>query len=169
MDLLVRIGTTATVIPQFLPDLDYFGSEYGIAPSIGLHVPPRTRPALHGRVYESHSNSVFGARAFFQVGGLKPAHDNQYGFAVAASNWRSIWKVACLGASRISGRPAGFARNASRISARQRKVLPLPAGPRRNCACTAEFLTQRREEAKAQRNLISVFAWGKRKIQKSIC
>ena len=53
-DLLVRIGTTATVIPQFLPDLDYFGSEYGIAPSIGLHVPPRTRPALHGRVYESH-------------------------------------------------------------------------------------------------------------------
>jgi hypothetical protein len=32
-DVLVRIGTTATVIPQFLPDLDYFGSEYGVAPS----------------------------------------------------------------------------------------------------------------------------------------
>jgi hypothetical protein len=87
-DLLVRIGTTATVIPQFLPDLDYFGSEYGIAPSIGLHVPARTRRALHGRVYESHSNSVFGARAFFQVGGLKPAHDNQYGFALEAPLWR---------------------------------------------------------------------------------
>ena len=40
-DLLVRIGTTATIIPQFLPDLDYFGSEYGVAPSIGLHVPAR--------------------------------------------------------------------------------------------------------------------------------
>ena len=49
-DLLVRIGTTATVIPQFLPDLDYFGSEYGVAPSIGLHVPARARRALHGRV-----------------------------------------------------------------------------------------------------------------------
>jgi hypothetical protein len=43
------------------------------------------------------------------------------------------------------------------MSARQRSVLPLPAGPRRNCACTAEFLTQRREEAKAQRDFISVF------------
>jgi len=36
----------------------------------------------------SHSNSVFGARAFFQVGGLKPAHDNHYGFEVEAPLWR---------------------------------------------------------------------------------
>ena len=87
-DLLVRIGTTATVIPQFLPDLGYFGSEYGVAPSMGLHVAARARRALHGRLYESHQNSVLGARAFFQVGGLKPAHDNQYGFAVETPLWR---------------------------------------------------------------------------------
>jgi hypothetical protein len=87
-DLLVRIGTTATIVPQFLPDLDYFGSEYGIAPSTGLHVAARARRPPHGRLYESHSNSVFGARAFFQVGGLKPAHDNQYGFAVETPLWR---------------------------------------------------------------------------------
>ena len=90
-DLLVRIGTTATIIPQFLPDLDYFGSEYGVAPTIGLHVPARARRAPHGRVFESHQNSVFGARAFFQVGGLKPAHDNQFGFAVEAPLWRGAY------------------------------------------------------------------------------
>jgi hypothetical protein len=90
-DLLVRIGTTATLIPQFLPDIDYFGSEYGVAPSIGLHPPARVWRTLHGRLYESHQNSVFGARAFFQVGGLKPAHDNQYGFAVEASLWRGAF------------------------------------------------------------------------------
>ena len=90
-DLLVRLGTTATLIPQFLPDIDYFGSEYGVAPSIGLHVPAQVRRALHGRLYESHQNSVFGARAFFQVGGLKPAHDNQYGFVVGAPLWRGAF------------------------------------------------------------------------------
>jgi hypothetical protein len=87
-DLLVRVGTTATIIPQFLPDLNYFGSEYGVAPSIGLHVPARPWRGLHGRLFESHSNSAFGARAFFQVGGLKPAHDNQYGFDVETPLWR---------------------------------------------------------------------------------
>jgi hypothetical protein len=90
-DLLVRIGATATLIPQFLPDLDYFGSEYGVAPSIGLHVPERVWRGLHGRLYESHQNSAFGARAFFQVGGLKPAHDNQYGFDVTAPLWRGAY------------------------------------------------------------------------------
>ena len=54
-DLLVRIGTTATIIPQFLPDFGYFGSEYGVAPAIGLHVPARARRALHGRLYDSSS------------------------------------------------------------------------------------------------------------------
>jgi hypothetical protein len=90
-DLLVRIGTTASIIPQFLPDIDYFGSEYGVAPSTSLHVPARVRRAVHGRLYESHQNSVFGARAFFQVGGLMPAHDNQYGFAVEAPLWRGAF------------------------------------------------------------------------------
>ena len=44
----------------------------------------------------------------------------------------------------------GFPRSAARISARQRNVLPLPAGPRRKRACTADFS---RKDAKAQRNL----------------
>ena len=54
----------------------------------------------------------------------------------SASNWRSSWKVACLGASRMSGGPSGAAASAAWISRRQRKVLPLPAGPRRKRAGT---------------------------------
>jgi hypothetical protein len=102
-DLLVRLGPTVTLIPQYLPDIDYFGSEYGVAPSIGLHPPARVWRAAHGRVYESHQNSVFGARAFFQVGGLKPAHDNQYGFAVEAPLWRGAFITLDTGQQKTRG------------------------------------------------------------------
>ena len=90
-DQTIRVGPTATIIPQFLPDLMYFSSEYGVPPALGLHLPALTRRAPHGRLYESHSNSALGARAFFQVGGLKPAHDNQYGFLVEAPAWRGSY------------------------------------------------------------------------------
>jgi len=102
-DLLTRIGPTATLITQFLPDIDYFGSEYGVAPSISLHVPVRARHALHGRLFESHQNSIFGARAFFQVGGLKPAHDNQYGFAVETPLWHGAFVTLDMGQQKTRG------------------------------------------------------------------
>jgi hypothetical protein len=102
-DLLQRLGTTATLIPQFLPDLSYLGSEYGVAPTIGLHPSARVWRAVHGRVYESHQNSVFGARAFFQVGGLKPAHDNQYGVAVEAPVWRGAFISLDMGQQKTRG------------------------------------------------------------------
>ena len=102
-DLLVRIGATATLITQFQPEGDYFGSEYGVAPTIGLHVPARARRAVHGRLFESHQNSVFGARAFFQVGGLKPAHDNQYGFSVEAPLWREAFATLDMGQQKTRG------------------------------------------------------------------
>ena len=102
-DLLTRIGPTATLITQFQPDIDYFGSEYGVAPSISLHVPVRARRALHGRLFESHQNSIFGARAFFQVGGLKPAHDNQYGFAVETPLWHGAFITLDMGQQKTRG------------------------------------------------------------------
>jgi hypothetical protein len=102
-DLLQRLGTTATLIPQFLPDLNYLGSEYGVAPTIGLHPSARVWRGVHGRVYESHQNSVFGARAFFQVGGLKPAHDNQYGVAVEAPVWRGAFISLDMGQQKTRG------------------------------------------------------------------
>jgi hypothetical protein len=102
-DLLQRLGTTATLIPQFLPDLSYLGSEYGVSPAIGLHPQARVWRTLHGRLYESHQNSVFGARAFFQVGGLKPAHDNQYGFAVETAVWRGAFLSLDMGQQKTRG------------------------------------------------------------------
>ena len=42
------------------------------------------RPPL----YETHRSSIFSARSFFQVGGVKPAHDNDYGFRLGGRSWR---------------------------------------------------------------------------------
>ncbi|MCL5744566.1 MAG: hypothetical protein M1541_11670, partial [Acidobacteria bacterium] len=83
-ELNVRMGTTATIIQEFRPDRGYFGAEFGNAPSSILHVAPLSRTGLHGNIYESHQNSIFAARSFFQVGGVQPAHANDYGFAFAA-------------------------------------------------------------------------------------
>jgi hypothetical protein len=83
-ELNIRMGTTATLIEEFRADRGYFGAEFGNAPSTPLHVPARPSTGLHGQLYEAHRNSVFSARSFFQAGGVKPARDNDYGFAVGA-------------------------------------------------------------------------------------
>ncbi len=82
-ELNVRMGTTATIINEFAPDRGYFGAEFGNAPSATLHTSAQPRSAFHGRLYGTHRNSIFSARSFFQAGGVKPAHDNDYGFAVS--------------------------------------------------------------------------------------
>ena len=48
----------------------------------------RTAARVHGTLFESHRNSIFSARSFFQVGGVEPAHDNDYGFTFSAPLWR---------------------------------------------------------------------------------
>ncbi len=82
-ELNVRMGTTAT-LHEFEPDRGYFGAEFGNAPSATIHTPPQSRSGLHGSAYAAHRNSVFSARSFFQAGGVKPAHDNDYGFTLGA-------------------------------------------------------------------------------------
>lgn len=88
-ELNVRLGTTATIL-EFHPERGYFGAEYGNAPSAVLHVAP-LKAALggwHGSAYELLQNSIFSARSFFQVGGVKPAHDNDFGFSLGGALWR---------------------------------------------------------------------------------
>lgn len=87
-ELNVRLGATATIIPVFLPERGYFSSEFGNPPGAILHVAPSNRAGIHGSVFETHRNSVSSARSFFQVGGVKPAHDNDYGFNLTAPVWR---------------------------------------------------------------------------------
>ena len=82
-ELNLRVGTTATLIPEFSAGRNFFGSEYGVPPAPPVHL-PRTKlgKGVHGSLFETHNNSVFSARAFFQVGAVKPARENNYGFNV---------------------------------------------------------------------------------------
>ncbi len=83
-DLNLRIGVSATVVQEFQPQDRYFSSEYGTPPQSPIHLRLAPVSAVHGSVYETHSNSVFSARSFFQVGGVKPARENNYGFNLGA-------------------------------------------------------------------------------------
>lgn len=87
-ELNVRLGTTATIIREFQPDRSYFGSEFGSPPSLAVHARPGGKTGFHGRGWWSHLNSVFTARSFFQVGGVRPAREHDYGFAAGARVWR---------------------------------------------------------------------------------
>ncbi len=82
-----RLGTTATLVRTFDVEKGYFGSEFGAAPSAPIHLQPSRASGVHGSFYESHGNSIFSARSFFQVGGVKPARSNDYGFQVGLPLW----------------------------------------------------------------------------------
>jgi len=87
-ELNVRLGATVTIIQEFRSDRSYFGSEFGNPPTPVLHLAAPSGGGFHGSLYERHQNSIFAARSFFQVGEIKPAHDNQYGFTLGAPLWR---------------------------------------------------------------------------------
>ncbi|HZS07615.1 MAG TPA: TonB-dependent receptor [Blastocatellia bacterium] len=88
-ELNVRLGTTATIVREFSPASSYFGAEFGNAPKSVLAVPAALRQGMHGNLTFTHLNSVLSARSFFQVGGVRPAHENDYGFNFGAAPWKS--------------------------------------------------------------------------------
>ncbi|MGH9765985.1 MAG: hypothetical protein ACREAB_01015, partial [Blastocatellia bacterium] len=88
-ELNVRLGTTATIVREFNPANGYFGAEFGNAPKASIAVPGPIKSGFHGRLYETHLNSVTSARTFFQVGGVKPARENDYGFNFGLGAWRN--------------------------------------------------------------------------------
>ena len=87
-ELNIRIGTTATIVQEFDADKGYFGREFGGQPSRQVHLASSRASRLHGNLYESHNNSLFSARSFFQVGDVKPARVNDYGFQLGSPLWR---------------------------------------------------------------------------------
>ncbi len=87
-ELKGRLGATATIVTEFHPDQSYLGAEYGDRPAAAIHLTPlKLARAAHGNVYETHGNSVFSARSFFQVGGVQPAHSNDYGLTLDIPLW----------------------------------------------------------------------------------
>ena len=86
-ELSIRMGITVTLVEEFSAGRNYFGAEFGANASTPVHIAPAPVSGVHGRLHFGHNNSVFSARSFFQVGSVKPAHDNDYGFTVAVPVW----------------------------------------------------------------------------------
>ncbi len=86
-ELTTRMGTTATVTPEFQIDQGYFAAEFGQPVERPSHQPASGTDAVHGNLYWTHQNSIFSARSFFQAGSVKPARDNSYGFTIGAPLW----------------------------------------------------------------------------------
>ena len=88
-ELNIRLGVTATVVDEFRSDRNWFGAEFGNPPATAPHAAVLRIPrSLHGTARWSHLNSVTSARTFFQVGGVKPARENDYGVAATLQLWR---------------------------------------------------------------------------------
>lgn len=87
-ELNTRVGTTATITPEFQADRGYYSSEYGNAPRAPIHAQPQTGKGWHGNVFLTHNNSIFSARSFFQVGGVRPARQNVYGGTIGGEIWK---------------------------------------------------------------------------------
>src|ERR1700682_3411724 len=88
-DLNNRLGTNATIITEFQPERKYFGTEYGNKPALLIHLSALKHSRdFHGSLVFARSDSIFSARTFFQVGGVKPAHENDYGFTAGLGLWR---------------------------------------------------------------------------------
>ncbi|MDX2032163.1 MAG: hypothetical protein SF339_15930 [Blastocatellia bacterium] len=102
-ELNLRVGTTATLTPEFGAARNYFGAEYGNPPSPSVHLPGVKTGGIHGSVFETHNNSVFSARAFFQVGGVKPARENNYGFNLGAPLSDRTWLLLDASQQKVRG------------------------------------------------------------------
>ncbi len=95
----IRLGSTLTLVSEAPVESSYYGSEHGRPPGEPAVVRPSARPqAWHGELYHWHQNSVFNARAFFQVGDVLPSRRNAYGGRVTGA-FRA-WSLSATAAQR---------------------------------------------------------------------
>ncbi len=102
-ELNVRLGTTATIISEFRAERSYFGAEFGNPPSEVIHVGSYSQRGFHGDLHYMHLNSIFSARSFFQVGDVKPARENRYGFNLGAEGWKGAYWFLSGGQEKLRG------------------------------------------------------------------
>ena len=86
-ELTTRMGTTAIVPTDVRIDQRYFAAEFGQPPKRLRQAALAPVARAHGTLRWMHQNSVTSARSFFQAGGVRPAHDNSYGFTVGLPAW----------------------------------------------------------------------------------
>jgi hypothetical protein len=87
-ELNQRIGVTASFVQEFSPDRNYFGAEFGPTSPWSVLQAPSFKDSWHGNLNWTHLNSLTSARAFFQVGGVQPARDNNFAAALSGKLWR---------------------------------------------------------------------------------
>jgi len=107
--------------PRLPTGIPLLGTEFGNKPSGPMQLGPASRSRdFYGGFPSLTANSIFSARSFFQVGSVKPAHENNYGFVAgpgpvrgAISRWMAPDKKLlgqrerqCAGASRLRARAA---------------------------------------------------------------
>ena len=76
----IRLGVNYTIMPLAPVEASTYTSEHGrpTVPSINLRASP-IASGFHADLFHNHQNAVFNSRTFFQVGDVKPSHQNQYG------------------------------------------------------------------------------------------
>jgi hypothetical protein len=106
-ELNSRIGTSATVVQEFLADRSYFTAEIGNSPRTGFQVAPQNGAGTHGTFFWTHQNSIFSARSYFQVGGVQPARSNQYGVNLQSNLWKNGFGSIALNQTKNRGQVNG--------------------------------------------------------------
>ncbi len=106
-ELMVRLGTSATIHSEFQSDRSYFGGEFGARPAATLHVPVSGGRGWHGAVSFGHLNSFLSARTFFQPTSVKPARENEFGVNLAGPLWRGARVSIDLSTQAIRGNVNG--------------------------------------------------------------
>ncbi|MBE0657399.1 MAG: TonB-dependent receptor [Bryobacteraceae bacterium] len=73
----IRVGASTTAVAEPRVESQHFGNEHGQPATEVPGLRPQAAPsAVHGEGTYWHQNSIFNARTFFQVGGVKPSHRN---------------------------------------------------------------------------------------------
>ncbi len=103
----LRLGTTATIVNEFKVEQGYFGAEFGTAPKTLITIPASLKSGLHGQLRWTHLNSLFSARTFFQVGSVKPARENDYGFNLGTNLAKNTRLFVDAGQTKIRGNVNG--------------------------------------------------------------
>ncbi|MFN0167194.1 MAG: hypothetical protein ACKV22_12260, partial [Bryobacteraceae bacterium] len=76
----IRLGSQYTPVLKAASEQNFYSVEHGNAPAEKTVVQPAAIAAgWHGELFESHRNSLFNSRTFFQVGGVKPSRENRFG------------------------------------------------------------------------------------------
>jgi len=103
-ELSIRAGSQVTLVSEAAVESHHFAADQGRAAQGSFVFNPPARPSgWHGELYERHQNSVFNARAFFQVGGVKPARQNAYGGRLAGDLGKAGFLTLNAGQRKVRG------------------------------------------------------------------